>query len=41
MKINKANEDKIYAAIRSKFGYDSEGDELVDYVIELSAAAED
>lgn len=28
------NEEKIYEAIRAKYGYTKEGDELVDWLIE-------
>lgn len=33
-------EDKIYEAIRARYGYSSEGDELVDYLADAILALE-
>ena len=40
MKIDRAKENKVYEAIRSKYGYTEEGDNLVDFVMDLCDHAE-
>lgn len=37
MDKDRINEDKIYQAIRAKYGYTQEGDDLVDWLIEVLA----